>query len=122
MNDSTDIEHRIRELEAAAQQAAEERIEGAFNLLHNEDADNLDFLESEERQRIEDSLAGPFCGCLTCEVRETLHAAYPFLRQIALLEAQHEHVDAQPMVSPALIEEIYRNGIPVIRDAGRDVQ
>jgi hypothetical protein len=27
-----------------------------------------------------DGLMAPFCGCLTCQVRETLHAAEPYLR------------------------------------------
>lgn len=87
MTDRTDIEQRIQTLEAAAQRAAEERIEDAFTLLNNEDDQVLDFLSPEDQDRIETSLAGPFCGCLTCEVREILHAAYPHLRDIALLEA-----------------------------------
>lgn len=30
-------------------------------------------------------MAGPFCGCQTCEVREVLHAAWPILRDGARL-------------------------------------
>lgn len=28
--------------------------------------------------------AGPYCGCETCMIRETLHAAWPLLREAAL--------------------------------------
>lgn len=54
---------------SAAQRAAEERLEAAWALIHE---------EGEEGE--EPELAGPFCGCLTCEVREVLDAAYPHLR------------------------------------------
>ncbi len=50
-----------------AQQAAEEHLQACWA--------NLDD-DGEEPET-----AAPFCGCLTCEVRETLHAAYPFLVQ-----------------------------------------
>lgn len=48
-----------------AQQAAEEHLEACWAHL-NDDAPEPD-------------TAAPFCGCLTCEVRETLHAAHPHL-------------------------------------------
>lgn len=54
----------------AAQRAAEERLELAYAIL-NEDID--------EDSELADQLAGPFCGCMTCEVREVLDAAYPHL-------------------------------------------
>lgn len=78
MDDCTDIGRRIVELEVAAQRAAEERIE----LAHVSLEDIPEDLEDE----IGATLAGPYCGCITCEVREILHAAYPHLKEIALLE------------------------------------
>lgn len=50
----------------AAQQAAEEHIRACWLWL-NEDGPEPVMLDV-------------FCGCLTCEVRETLHAAQPHLR------------------------------------------
>jgi hypothetical protein len=67
-------------LEIAAQDAAEYRLEYAHATLMDEDELDRDLEEYGEE------LAGPFCGCLTCEVRETLDAAYPFLKKLALLE------------------------------------
>lgn len=32
-----------------------------------------------------DDMAGPYCGCLTCDVRETLHAALPKLEEAVLV-------------------------------------
>ena len=32
-----------------------------------------------------DNMNGPFCGCLTCEVRETLHAALPKIEEAILV-------------------------------------
>lgn len=52
----------------AAQQAAEAHIEACWAAEHDEGPEP------------EDTLA-PFCGCLTCEVREILHAAEPHLRK-----------------------------------------
>ena len=51
----------------AAQKAAEEHLEACWAA------------ENGVGPEPEDTLA-PFCGCLTCEVREVLHAAYPHLR------------------------------------------
>jgi len=39
---------------------------------------------------VDPDTAAPFCGCMTCEVRETLHAAYPHLRDMVLAEAADE--------------------------------
>jgi len=122
MSNRTDIEQRIVELEQLAQRAAEERIEDAFTLLNNEADEVMDFLSPEDQDRIESSLAGPFCGCMTCEVREILHAAYPHLRDIALLEAQFElpavGEGSREVVCPTVTDAILRS-IPVIKDAGR---
>lgn len=52
---------------AAAQRAAEERLEAAYMALDDEEVEVPE-------------LAAEFCGCWTCEVREVLDAAYPHLR------------------------------------------
>jgi len=62
-----------------AQRAAELRLMTAVDMLLNED----DGWVPEW-----DSLAGPFCGCDTCVVREVLDAAWPHMRALAL-----EHTD-----------------------------
>jgi hypothetical protein len=49
----------------AAQQAAEDHIAACWAYLHDDAP--------------EPETAAPFCGCLVCEVRETLHAATPHL-------------------------------------------
>lgn len=72
--DITDIEY-IRELEQHAQRAAEERIE----LAHVSLEEIPDELEGE----ISETLAGPYCGCTTCDVREILDAAWPYLQRLA---------------------------------------
>lgn len=57
----------------AAQQAAEAHIEACWAYLHDEDS-------SDDPEAPEPDMMAPFCGCLTCEVREILHAAMPHLR------------------------------------------
>lgn len=66
-----EYEEKSYALEMAAQRAAEERMEWAIQSL-DEDVDI--------------QLAGPYCGCTTCDVREILAAAWPHLRDLALLE------------------------------------
>ena len=58
-----------------AQRAAELRLMTAVDMLLNED----DGWVPEW-----DALAGPFCGCDTCVVREVLDAAWPHMRALAL--------------------------------------
>ena len=41
-------------------------------------------MDDEEPEIEMPDMAGPFCGCMTCQVRETLHAAWPSLRAAAL--------------------------------------
>ena len=65
---------RVRKLEYAAQQAAERRIHHAHDTL------DMDF-DDDDAPAVE--LAGAYCGCLTCDVREVLDAAWPFLYQAA---------------------------------------
>ena len=55
----------------AAQEAAEEHL-----TLCQESLDDM---------TIEPDTMAPYCGCLTCEIREVLHAAMPHLR-LAFLE------------------------------------
>lgn len=60
----------------AAQRAAEEHLLACWESLDNEE--------------VEPETAAPFCGCMTCEVRETLWAAYPQLQAMALADAADE--------------------------------
>lgn len=76
--DIQDINY-IRELEKRAQERAEMRLEMAHAILLDDTDEDLPFEHQPER----DELAGPFCGCLTCEVREALDAAWPFLQRLA---------------------------------------
>jgi len=63
------------ELQRQAQQAAELRLMTAVDMLINEDDGWLPEW---------DDLAGPFCGCDTCVVREVLDAAWPYIYELAL--------------------------------------
>ena len=56
-----------RELEAEAQRRAEERIDILTAELYDEDELPDDY---------ESPAVAPYCGCLTCKVREVLSAAY----------------------------------------------
>src|SRR3954464_9028816 len=89
-------EAKIHELETAAQRAGEDRME----LAH----DSLD-----ENYEV-DELAGPYCGCITCDVREVLAAAWPYLKELALVEAEVEG-----RVWQTFLEE---GAVPVLRDSG----
>lgn len=64
--------------ETLAQQAAEERLVGCLNALYAEDDD--------QTAPWPEDMAGPFCGCETCVVREVLHAAWPHMRNLARAE------------------------------------
>lgn len=64
-----------------AQQAAEKHLDACWAALDaHEEGDEAEWPD----------LAAPFCGCQTCEVREVLHVAWPYLRRAA-----HEELDAQ---------------------------
>lgn len=65
------------EIEAQAQRAAEEHLAACQEALY-----------AEEDYGDTDVAAGspaiaPFCGCDTCVVREILHAAWPFMLELA---------------------------------------
>jgi hypothetical protein len=59
-----------------AQQAAEAHLERCF--------DAMDAEEQDDGRDVESPAIAPFCGCARCQVRETLHAAWPVLREAAL--------------------------------------
>lgn len=65
-----------------AQEAAENRLELLWECLNIED-------EGGEAPWPDD-MTFPFDGCRTCEVRETLVAAAPFLRLDFIAEAERE--------------------------------
>lgn len=67
---------RYTELQTLAQRSAEERLSLATDMLFNEDDDHPAYAV----------LAGPYCGCDTCVVREVLDAAWTFMRELALME------------------------------------
>ena len=58
-----------QEIEKAAQEAADKRLMEAWE-FYNEEGDGR-------------TLAGVFCGCETCVIREVLHAAWPYLYRLA---------------------------------------
>lgn len=63
-----------------AQVAAEARIERGLYELHGEeelyDGDGSELL-------------APFCGCMTCVIREALDAAYPYIKEATRLEIEY---------------------------------
>ena len=59
----------IEEIEKAAQDAAEQRLFEAWEFENDENDGS--------------TLSGLFCGCETCVIRETLHAAWPYLYRLA---------------------------------------
>lgn len=68
------VEVLAMDLDLQAQNAAEAHLEACWAWLDDDGP--------------EPDMAGPFCGCATCLVRETLHAAWPYLRQLALVEPE----------------------------------
>lgn len=64
--------YETTELMRKAQAAAEERMHMAWRALEETDVDDDGT-----------DLLGPYCGCLTCEVREVLDAAWPWLYLLA---------------------------------------
>lgn len=55
---------------AQAQRAAEDHMTRVWNFFHEAEGGEEDG---------KDPAVGAFCGCQTCEVRETLYAAIPFI-------------------------------------------
>lgn len=81
MGPNKTIDQQIDALAQQAQSAAEEHLERLALCLMQEDT-----IEGQEDEIIWPETAAPYCGCTTCDVRESLWIAYPFLKQIALLE------------------------------------
>lgn len=67
----------MRDFGREAQAAAEMHLEACELSLMGED---------EEPIEVDVDMAGPYCGCTTCVVRETLHAAWPILIEAARAE------------------------------------
>jgi len=63
------------ELETAMQRAAEAHLAKADELLWEEEQGVVSENDAD--------LAGPYCGCQTCIVREVLWAAWPFMYRLA---------------------------------------
>jgi len=74
----SEIEKRLDALADKAGVAALDRIERAYHELMNED----------DYEGPGSPPCAPFCGCMTCMVREILDAAYPYLREAARLEIE----------------------------------
>lgn len=74
----------LRELEQAAQRAAEARLRDVETRYYAEQEGDNDAWDDYEGD-------APYCGCDTCLVREILHAAWPHLLELARLEADSEH-------------------------------
>ena len=80
----------IFELEQAAQQAAEMRLADATAMLFYDE-----FADEPGPGRPEWSeISAPFCGCDTCIVREVIDAAWPYLKQLALMAEQADAPDS----------------------------
>jgi len=63
------------EFAQAAQHAAENHIEAVYEYFRLAEEATQEELE----QFGDDPSYGPFCSCVTCEVREILHAALPVI-------------------------------------------
>lgn len=69
----------------AAQEAAEARLEaGELVLTYEGEFDGSEEIPQETYEAAAGQMAGPFCGCNTCIVREILSAAWPHLRDHAI--------------------------------------
>lgn len=67
-----------------AQTAAEEHLAKVYE-YHDRLAE-LGYSDAVIAQVGDDPAYGPWCGCDTCQVRETLHAALPHLEKAVLVE------------------------------------
>lgn len=77
------------DLEKAAQKAAEERLNAAYERLWSEEDGDVPHEDSPEWDEV-----GPFCGCETCIVREVLDAAWPYLKELAVVAEQADAPDS----------------------------
>lgn len=69
------------DLDVEAQRAAEKRLEVANEWLWLDEEG--EFAGDHDGARVGPELAGPYCGCDTCLVREVLDAAWPHLYRLA---------------------------------------
>lgn len=77
-----------------AQDAAYERLQSGELVLMYED-NQADEIGDEEYQAAAEQLAGPFCGCMTCVVREVISAAWPYLSVLAVEQFQQAMKDPE---------------------------
>lgn len=71
---------------ARAQKAAEDRLAAASEILDFEGESQLSDEDAKSYEQAYQQMAGPYCGCETCIVREVLDAAWPILEEAALAE------------------------------------
>lgn len=71
------------DLAHSAQEAAYERLEAGELVLMYEDNQD-DEIDAETYRKAAESLSAPFCGCMTCVVREVISAAWPYLAVLAV--------------------------------------
>lgn len=76
---------------AQAQRAAEDHLTRVWTAFYEEKDDFSEMLPSPSM--------GLFCGCQTCEVRETLYAALPFI-EAGVLRDEVEHLTDIPEEQP----------------------
>jgi hypothetical protein len=72
-----------RDWEWQAQQAAQLHLDACRDAYYHQDEHSLDVLCDE---CVPDVASAPFDDCTTCVVRETLHAAWPVLAEMAVAE------------------------------------
>jgi len=82
-----------RDFGLEAHQAAEAHLHACQAALDYEDYGDYyaDLDEDSDGEDVElpdypEDMAGPYCGCQTCMVREVLHAAWPILLEAARAE------------------------------------
>lgn len=92
-NTAREVVASLQEAEVRAQQAGEARLALANEVLWADEMD-VDAPEGWEQ------MAGPYCGCDTCMVREVLDAALPYM--IDLFTLAHE---LQPDFRRRLLED-----------------
>ena len=79
-----DVEAAIDQHYLDAQKAAEEHLADVYE--YHSELDELGYSDAAIQQLRPDPSFGPWCGCDTCQVRETLHAALPHLEKAVLIE------------------------------------
>ena len=88
--DSHNREVLMNTLEGQAQRAAEDRLEACNDMLWAEEDGEPDWRDHPEW----DAISAPYCGCDTCVVREVIDAAWPYLKQLALVVEQADTSDS----------------------------